>query len=285
MTSGLWLDALLVALVLAALAVLYRDEPAALLATRRSALREVASRPGGRILRRLGGYYRPLLRQAGYDPDAHRGDFWSAKILAAVLLPQLLLEVLETVGSGTAGSWLFLSALAGFLLPDLALLYLRRRRRQRVAQALPYFVDLLVAFLYSGLSVVEAFRRAGREGFSPRHPFAREAAVVGRELDAGQEPSDAFRDLANRTGVAELKAVASSLRIGMRLGAPVQETLASQAEALWIKRRENAVRRIHRVEIMVMIPAMLAGLPIFAVLTLFPLIMDFIDAMRQATGL
>ena len=154
-----------------------------------------------------------------------------------------------------------------------------------MARSLPFFLDLMVAFLYSGLGLVEAFRRAGAEGFPGRHPLAREVALIGRELDAGQDPGVAFHDLAQRTGVADLYAVASALRIGLRLGAPVQETLRTQAETLWVKRREDALRQIHRAEVQVMFPVMLASFPVVGVLAFFPLLMDLLELLGGLGGL
>ena len=279
-----WLDALLVALVVAALAMLARDRAPALVSERSPAWRQATSRLGGRAFKGFATYHRPLLRQAGFDPDARRWDYWLAKLAAAVVAPLLLVAILATAGGEAGGRWLLLLAAVGFFLPDLWLLGARRRRRQRVARALPYFLDLLVAFLYSGLSLIEAFRRAGREGFVGRHPMAREVAIVGRELDAGQDPSVAFRNLAENTGVSELRAVASALRMGLRLGAPVRETLQIQADALWTRRREQALRQIHRAEIQVIVPVVLSGFPIFGVLTWFPILIALIEALGELTG-
>ncbi len=266
-----WFDLLLVAGLLAALTWLFRSE---------SPPRPARGSAGGGVAAGLGRIPTPyprLLRQSGIALG--QGLLWLVKLGLAALLPFLLVKIAAAGGKRAGGGLLTIVTLAGFFLPDLVLIVLWRRRRKRVFQALPYFLDLLVAFLHSGLSLVEAFRRAGREGFAGPHPLAREVALVGRELDVGRQPSVAFRELGRRTGVAELNAVAAALRMGVRLGATVQATLRIQADTMWTKRREEALRQIHRAEIQVMFPVMLAGFPVFTVLAMFPLLMDLFDAM------
>ncbi|MEE8522504.1 MAG: type II secretion system F family protein, partial [Thermoanaerobaculia bacterium] len=199
------LDFFLVAAVVAALWWLYGAQPTAAVAAVGSGWRDLRSRLGGAVDRRLSDYYSTTVRQAGIDPEGWRPTYWRAKLAGAALPPLLILELLATTErAAIGGGWLLAIALAGSFLPDLWLLLARRRRRQKVEQSLAYFLDLVVAFLHSGLSLTAAFRRAGREGFPDPHPLAREVELVGNELDAGKDPSAALQDLAERTGVPDL---------------------------------------------------------------------------------
>ncbi len=236
---------------------------------------------------RLRGYFPTLARQAGFDPAALSGFFVAARPIFALLLPALLIELLAPWGAVPAtlsAAWLVLPALLGFVLPDLWLLGARRGRKRKVAHGLSFFADLLVAFLHSGLSLEQAFRRAGREGFAPGHPLAREVALVGLELDAGAEPSAAFRSLAERTGVPELRGIAAALQLGLRLGTPVRTTLKAHAELLWTKRRETALKKINAAAVKVTFPVMLAGFPLFFLLTFFPAILELLEEVRAVLG-
>lgn len=274
--AGAWLDIVVLACLVA---LFFALRPRQSFAVRGSGAFAEAERTRQRVTRRLVRHYRTLARQAGFEPDARRADYWLVKLAGGVLPPLLLLD------AGFGGLRALGVALAGFFALDLWLLVRRRRRRRMIGHALPYFLDLLVAFLHSGMSLVDAFRRAGREAFAGPHPLGREVELVGRELDAGRDPSVAFRDLAERTGVADLRAVAAALRVGMRVGAPIRETLLAQADALLMKRREEALRRIHRAELQMMFPVMLSGFPVFLVLVFFPIIMDIVDVYRRTVGL
>lgn len=282
--AGAGLDILLLALVLAAVAWLvgWRPGPAAVPppGSRRS-----AAPPGRQPLKeRLRTYYPRVVRQAGYDPDSVSALYWLAKAVLAALLPLLLLEVTPPRLLGTGLLVLVVPALVGFLLPDLWLLLRRRRRKRQITRALGYFVDLLVAFLYSGMSLERAFNRAGRQGFERNHPLARELLLVGRELDAGKDPSLAFHSLAERTGVAELRGIAAALSIGLRVGMSVRATLQGQAEMLWTKRREAALKQINSAAAKVMFPVMLCGFPIFFLLTFFPVLLEIAGQLSDLRG-
>ncbi len=279
MAGGLWLDALIVAFVITALVLLSRTRVAP-----GSDPSEAAPGLPRRLVEGLRSTHSSWMRQAGFDPASSRLDYWLAKLAAAGILPLLLLEALAAWGTAARGSWLMICAVAGFFLPDLWLLGRRRARRRLIARDLPHFLELIAAFLQASLSLVEAFRRAEREGFSGPHPLAQEVALVGRELDAGRDPIAAFQDLAQRTGVPELNAVATALRMGLRLGAPLRQTLQAQARALWTKRREDTMKRIHHAEVQVVFVMMLVGFPVFAVLALFPLAIELLEVVGEVFG-
>jgi tight adherence protein C len=284
-TGGVWLDLLLAALVTAALVWLLRPRLVRALTGGGGAAGGAAQ--VARLLDRSRSYYPALARQAGHDPDGLFWIYWGGKALLALLLPLLFLELvgLALPGLGVGLPWLLPPALLGFALPDLSLLAARRARRRQIARSLSFFMDLLVAFLHTGMDLERAFRKAGREGFDLRHPLGREVDLVGRELDAGRDPGAAFDALAARTGVADLRAAASALRIGMKLGTSVRTTLEAQAEILWTKRRETALRAIHAASIKVMFPVMLCGFPIFILLTFFPALLEIFDALGSITDL
>jgi tight adherence protein C len=168
------------------------------------------------------------------------------------------------------------AALLGFFLPDLWLLAVRRERKRKITWSLAYFLDLLVAFLRAGLSLDEAFRRAGRDGFHPDHPLAREINLVAREIDLGKDRAAAFRALAERTGVPAMRGIALALESGTRLGASVEATLRAQADLLRGRRREETLKRVQLASVKALVPVVICGLPLFLVIVFFPAILEIL---------
>lgn len=284
MPGGVWLDLLLLVLIVTGVVLLSRLLPAPSLLTTGEGRGEAEPPVTRRWAARLANYYPTVTRQAGFRPESGRWFYWLAKYAMMILLPLALLELWPAAAAPPAFAWVLLVALVGFVLADLWLLGVRRARKRRVAQALSYYLDLLVAFLHSGLGLEEAFRRAGREGLPDSHPLAREVELVGSELDAGRDPGTAFEALAQRTGVTDLRGIASSLRLGMRLGNPVRSTLQAQADILWTKQREAALRRINAATTKAVLPVVLCGFPIFIVLVFFPAILEIVEAFRELFG-
>lgn len=266
----MWLDIALGLLFLAAVVLLSRSRSNA-------ATPELEAIAGGGI-DRTGVYRSPInrvVRQAGFRPLTFLPILLIAKVAFAVLLPLGYVELRKAAEP----PWLvFGLAVFGFLLPSLWLLARRENRKTQIQRSLSYLLDLIVAFLYSGLSLEEAFRRAGRDGFPEEHPLGEEVRLVSRELDSGRERGSAFLALAERTGVADLRKVAAAMRTGLRLGAPIRKTLEAQADLMRTKRREDGIRRINRAQIQAVFPVVLCGLPIFLVLVFFPGLVDLFDA-------
>jgi len=266
-----WLDlGLAVAAVAAVLAFLaFRDRGAAL---------DEGGSSSGDSTRGVGSRapYARLVRQAGFEPGSFLPFLWLVKAALAVLLPLALLELVPERFGPVGRPALLLAALLGFFLPDLWLVATRRERQRTIFWSLGYFLDLLVAFLRAGLSLDEAFRRAGREGFHPSHPLAREVNLIAREIDLGKDRAAAFRALADRTGIPAMRGVALALESGVRLGASVEATLRSQAELLRGRRREDALKRVQLASVKALVPVVICGLPLFVVIVFFPALMEIL---------
>jgi pilus assembly protein TadC len=231
------------------------------------------------------GYFGRLARQSGYHPEALHWIYWVAKIGLAVLLPLAALQLWARWGAHPA--WLLLVGLLllGFFSSDLWLFAVRRARRRRIRHALSFFLDLIVSLLHSGLGLEEAFRRASRDGLETGHPLALEAGLVDLELGAGKERGQAFESMALRSGVTELRSVAAALRLGMRLGNPVQDTLSAQADLLRTRRREDARRELSLAPLKTLLPILLCGFPIFLVVVIFPALVEIAQLLGEMQGL
>jgi tight adherence protein C len=219
---------------------------------------------------RIRGLYAAAVRQAGFESKAFVPIFWALKLVGALLVPLAVLEIADRRQWQVPVGVVVVSALLGFFFADLWLFSVRRERQKTITWSLSYLLDLIVAFLRSGLGLEEAFRRAGRDGFPPDHPLAQEVALVAREMDLGKDRAAAFRALYARTGVVPMKAIAAALESGLRLGASVEATLRAQAELLRARRREDVLKRVQMAAIKALVPVVLCGLPLFLVIVFFP---------------
>jgi tight adherence protein C len=276
MSDPLWLDLLLVLALFGVLWLLYRSPG-------------VASQPAGAAADSgdaawpLVSRFPAVARQAGYEPERLRWFLWWSKLTLALVLALGFFELWPGDGARLLGG--LSCAVVGFLLPDLWLRLVRRRRQRRIQLALSYYLDLLVALLASGLGLEEAFRRAGRAGLPPAHPLAREVLRVSREIDAGRDRSEAFRALGERTGVPDLRALAAALSLVMRHGTPIETALESQADLLRAKQRENMRRKVAVSATKAIFPVFLCGFPVFLVIVLFPSILELWQVFQAFASL
>lgn len=224
------------------------------------------------------GYFWRLARPAGLAPDQAWVWFVAAKVVLAVGLPLAALALFRL-----GAIPLFLLAVVGFLLPDGLLMYVRRQRQANIRRSLSFFLDLMVSLLQAGLTLEEAFKRAVKEGLPKSHPLAEEASLVADELDFGRDRTTGFQTLGDRTGVRELRALASALSLGVGTGVSVEATLRAQAELARAKRREDGIRRLNIASAEVLVPLLLCGFPVFIVLVFFPLAVILMNNL-QALG-
>lgn len=207
------------------------------------------------------------IRQAGLAPKTMRLSYWLLKFTLLLLGPTLLLEL----SAGQVALWLLAAvAVVLFFVFDVWLLMVRRKRRQQIRRSLNFFVNLLVVYLKSGMSLGKAFDQAAEYGLGNKNPLSQEISLLSKEIEAGRGRDEAFAKLAQRTGVEDLEKIAAVLRVGFQVGSPVAETLAAQAELLRAKQTQLGTELVNRKSMEAMLPMLLVCIPMFVVLVLFP---------------
>ncbi|HEY7283519.1 MAG TPA: hypothetical protein VID47_18225, partial [Actinomycetota bacterium] len=93
-------------------------------------------------------------------------------------------------------------AAGAFLIPDLVLARMARRRRARMEAQLPQFLDLLAAGSTAGLSALLALRRAAE---SVRDPLAGELHLLLERVDLGARWRDELHAMAERLHLGDLR--------------------------------------------------------------------------------
>jgi tight adherence protein C len=240
---------------------------------RRRSMGEVPS-GGHRLLRLLilaGGRFRPAggaprdlearIAAAGRPGGLGPRELMAAKSAAAVL-GGLAAALLFAAAPGRLGLVLLLAGPAGaFFALDLWLLRRARERSRRMRRELPALLDLLRLSVEAGRSLPVALREVGARA---RGPLAAEWRTVGREVGLGMSLDAAFRGMASRAPVPEVRALVAALQRARRHGAPLADTLAAQARdarfALARSAREEAARagpKIQLVVALLLVPSVL----------------------------
>jgi tight adherence protein C len=234
-----------------------------------------AARAGPRLLRvlaRLGRSLRPGRLPAPRDLEARIAaagrpgglgarELMAAKVAAAVG-GCVTAAVSSTAAPGRLGAALVVAGpVAGFLAPDLWLARRAAERARRVRAELPALLDLLRVSVEAGSSLPKALRQVGAR---TRGPLAAEWRALGRETALGVPLETALRGTVERVPLAEVRALVAALERARRHGAPLAETLASQARdarfALARHAREEAARagpKIQLVVALLLVPSVL----------------------------
>jgi tight adherence protein C len=129
----------------------------------------------------------------------------------------------------------------GFYLPNIYLSNRATKRRDKIMEAFPDSLDMLLICVESGMSVEMALQRVGSEIASVSVELAEEFALTTAELSYLPERRMAYENLARRTEHAGVKSVAMALTQAEKYGTPI-------GNALRVMAKENRDMRLSAAE-------------------------------------
>jgi len=248
-----------------------------------------------RLLARLAGFLpnadgsesiKDGLTEAGMRGPNAVTTFLGAKVLLAVGLPFIFLFVLGFLGVplGNIIVWLIVLAVVGFYLPTLWLWSEANKRKLEVTHALPDALDLMVVCVEAGLGLNAAILKVAGEMTLSSPVLATELRMVNNEMKAGINRIDALRNLADRTGVSDVKSLVAVLVQTDRLGTSVAASLRAQSDSLRVKRRQRAEEAAHKVAVKLVFPLVLCIFPELLLVLLGPGMLSIFHALSSVNA-
>ncbi|MBD9513566.1 MULTISPECIES: type II secretion system F family protein [unclassified Pseudomonas] len=181
----------------------------------------------GRRLQLRDEEVRLLLNQAGWSGSTPRRIYLMSIFLVPLLFVAIVLVVLATPGHAHTSPLLPLSFAAGigFLLPKRVLAYFAGKRRQRLADEVILFIQLIRILFDSGLTVEQSLRVVSREGRSIVPVLVEELDGVLAHAESGLDLADELELLSKRLAVGELSDCCNVLRQMLRQGGSARGSL------------------------------------------------------------
>jgi tight adherence protein C len=176
---------------------------------------------------------------------------------------------------GLAGAFVF-----GYFVPEQVLLSLRNRHRLNLMAALPDTTDMLSIVLGAGLSLDQAIARVGDEIRFVYPELADEFYWMTLEVQAGQERAVAFQHMAQRTGLLDLRSLASMIVQAERFGTGLSQALRIYADSIRMKRRLEIEATINKAAVKMVFPIVLFILPALFVVILVPGIISILRDLQ-----
>ena len=174
-----------------------------------------------------------------------------------------------------------LVAVVGYLLPGLYLDYKIASGGRQIRNGLPDVLDLLIVCLEAGSSLDQAIVKATDELAIAYPALAEELRVVTTETRAGKPRLEAFKNLAQRTKVEDVRALVAMLVQTDRFGTSVAQALRTMASDMRTKRRQAAEERAAKVGVKLVFPLVFCLFPALYVVMLGPAVMQFMLAFRR----
>lgn len=234
---------------------------------------EVALQPLARVARpgneRELGRLRSRLDHAGLRSERALVGYLGAKVLLGITCAAafLIVNTIWPQPPTHAALFTIASTAFGFYLPSLWLHGRIVDRRREINHALPNALDLLVTCVEAGLGLEAAIQRVAGELELGAPLLASELGQTELEMRAGVSRGDAFRRMADRTGVEELRNLSAIIIQTQIFGTSIAKSLRIQADAIRVRRMQLAEERAAAASVKMTVPLVLCIAPaLFAVL-------------------
>jgi tight adherence protein C len=214
------------------------------------------------------------LMRAGFRSASTPKVFYGIKAVLTVtlLLAAVTITVRFDIQDSDRVAAVVAAAGLGFFGPNQVLMSLVKRRRKRIGKALPNALDLLVVCVESGLGLDQAIMQVAHE-LQRAHPeISQEFGLLNLEMRHGKRRAEALRDLAERTGVEDLKKLTAVLIQADRFGTSIGQSLRNHSEYMRTAARQDAETRAAKIGIKLVFPIFFCILPALFVVTVGPVV-------------
>jgi tight adherence protein C len=185
-----------------------------------------------------------------------------ASMLMGMGGPMLILVFFGAAGLGVYG-------------PRIWLLGRIKKRQKLIWRSLPDAFDLITASVEAGLGIDAAFTRVIEK---VQGPFAEELTRTMREISMGRARRDAFVDMADRTGVEELRSLINAVVQAEAMGISIGGVIRVQTGVIRTKRRQKAEEQAFKAPVKMVFPLVFFIFPAIMVVIGGPAAIQLKDA-------
>ncbi|HKE91458.1 MAG TPA: type II secretion system F family protein [Gemmatimonadales bacterium] len=217
-----------------------------------------------------------LMIHAGYREPGVVPIYWGARVVLTAglgiglfLLVKLLgADALKSIVAGASGAAL------GFVGPAVHVGGRARRRQKDLQRTLPDALDLLIVCVEAGLALNQALVRVAEEIRHVSRLTSEEFSLVNFEIRAGVPRDEALKNLAKRTGVADIGSLTAMLIQTDRFGTSIAQALRVHSDTLRTKRRQRAEEAAAKTTIKLVFPLACCIFPALFVVILGPAMVE-----------
>lgn len=230
------------------------------------------------------GKLKQRLVEAGFRTEAAWMMFLSIKLITAAFLLISTGGVAVFLEGFTTGAGIkaVVGGGLGFYGPEVVLSFLGGRRKKLIFQGLPDALDLLVVCVEAGLGLDQALRKVAQEMKLSYRLLSDEFSLCNLHLQMGRQRSHVLQDLGIRTGVDDLRSLASLLIQADKFGSSVAQALRVQSDSMRVKRQQIAEEKAAKTAVKLIIPLVLFIFPGVFVVLVGPAAVQMVTEMFPA---
>jgi tight adherence protein C len=169
----------------------------------------------------------------------------------------------------------------GFFLPRYMLRRAIRSRQQLIRWGLADALDLMVISVEAGLGLNAAMMKVSSELKEVHPDISDEFELANLEIRVGRERDEALRNLAERTGVSDLRSLVAMLIQTDRFGTSVAKAIRAFSDSLRTKRRQRAEQAAQKAAVKLLLPLACFLFPTLFIAILGPAALQLMDTFEK----
>ena len=177
----------------------------------------------------------------------------------------------------TALMWFLAAFILGFFLPRFVLDQMIKGRKQRVRWGLADALDLMVVSIEAGLGLNASMLRVSDELKDVHPDISKEFELANLEIKVGRDRDEALRNLAERTGVDDLRSLVAMLIQADRFGTSIARAVRAYSDSLRTKRRQRAEQAAQKAAVKLLFPLACFLFPVLFIAILGPAMLTLMD--------
>ncbi|MGH9836162.1 MAG: type II secretion system F family protein [Blastocatellia bacterium] len=225
------------------------------------------------------GKLQKKLMYAGYRSPTAPMTYRAIQLISLISVPAVTALVLMAMARPFGDSLPYLAGavFVGYITPRYILDNKIKNRKQRLTWGLADALDLLVVSVEAGLGVNQAMVRVSEELKNVHPEVSEEFELVNLEIRVGREREVALRNLAERTGVEDLRGLCAMLIQADRFGTSIAHAIRVYADSMRTKRRQRAEQTAQKAAIKLLGPLALFLFPTLFIILIGPAVLQIMD--------
>jgi tight adherence protein C len=177
--------------------------------------------------------------------------------------------------------WILFAFVIGFFLPRYILGRMIAKRQLLVRWGLADALDLMVISIEAGLGLNAAMLKVASELKGVHPHVSEEFELANLEIRVGREREEALRNLAERTGVEDLRSLVAMLIQTDKFGTSIARAIRAFSDSLRTKRRQRAEQAAQKAAVKLLFPLACFLFPTLFIAILGPAAINLIDTLGK----
>lgn len=168
----------------------------------------------------------------------------------------------------------FYFCVIAYMLPDIILKNIHKRRQEAIRKSLPYFIEYLTLCTEAGLGLDMAIARIVER---MKGPLSEELSEVVSEIKYGKSKREAYGNMIARVNLPEVKRLFSSILSTEQIGGSLKSVIKLQGDKIIQIRKQRIQEQAYKMPVKLLFPLIFFIFPSFFIVLLGPAVLQLMN--------